>query len=411
MMVIKFPKLKQWQKDTYNIYTNNTTGKTITIKSPRQCGKTLLLQLLLIYISTKKCGISMFVSPTQQQARKVFYSLCKMLASTGLINKRNDTLMMLELNNGSLIYFKSGEQRENLRGYTITGVLLIDEAAYISDEIIYEILMPMCNVHQPTIILSSTPKYKSGAFYTCYIRGLNNEDNYITIDFTNYDLSEMLSKDRLKEYEKVLPKQTYQSEYLGEFVDGDGSVFYNFKDCITNEPLQYISNSDVYIGVDWGTGTGSDNTVISVAQFDGEYINLIKQVAFNNKTATDTITTIKDICREYKTEIELIVEKNSIGNVYFQLLSDELENFDNVTLRTFVTTNKSKNKIINELQTVLEKRLLRFNKDEQLELELSAYQCTIDSNGVVRYNAALGSKDDRVMSLAFAIDCIYRDIT
>ena len=326
MMVIKFPKLKQWQKDTYNIYTNNTTGKTITIKSPRQCGKTLLLQLLLIYISTKKCGISMFVSPTQQQARKVFYSLCKMLASTGLINKRNDTLMMLELNNGSLIYFKSGEQRENLRGYTITGVLLIDEAAYISDEIIYEILMPMCNVHQPTIILSSTPKYKSGAFYTCYIRGLNNEDNYITIDFTNYDLSEMLSKDRLKEYEKVLPKQTYQSEYLGEFVDGDGSVFYNFKDCITNEPLQYISNSDVYIGVDWGTGTGSDNTVISVAQFDGEYINLIKQVAFNNKTATDTITTIKDICKEYKTEIELIVEKNSIGNVYFQLLYDELEN-------------------------------------------------------------------------------------
>ena len=125
-MVIKFPKLKLWQKDTYNIYINNTKGKTITIKSPRQVGKTLLLQLLLIYISVKKCGISMFVSPTQQQARKVFYSLCKMLANTGLINKRNDTLMMLELNNGSLIYFKSGEQRENLRGYTITGVLLID---------------------------------------------------------------------------------------------------------------------------------------------------------------------------------------------------------------------------------------------------------------------------------------------
>ena len=124
----------------------------------------------------------------------------------------------------------------------------------------------------------------------------------------------------------------------------------------------------------------------------------------------DTILEIKKLVDKYKVS-NIIVEKNSIGNVYFQLLSDELENFDNITLRTFVTTNKSKNKIINELQTVLEKQLLRFNKDEQLELELSAYQCTIDSNGVVRYNAALGSKDDRVMSLAFAIDCIYRDIT
>ena len=78
-MVLKFPKLKKWQKDTYDIYIKNTKGKTIVIKSPRQCGKTLLLQLLLIWISVKKSGISMFVSPTQQQARKVYMSLCKML--------------------------------------------------------------------------------------------------------------------------------------------------------------------------------------------------------------------------------------------------------------------------------------------------------------------------------------------
>lgn len=410
-MVLKFPKLKKWQKDTYDIYIKNTKGKTIVIKSPRQCGKTLLLQLLLIWISVKKSGISMFVSPTQQQARKVYMSLCKMLNDTSLITKRNDTLMMLELYNESLIYFKSGEQKDNLRGYTLTNCLIIDEAAFITDSVIYEILMPMTNVHKPSVIMSSTPKYKSGAFYTCYMRGKSKEENFITIDFSDYDLSDMLTEEKLKEYEKLLPKTIFQSEYQGMFIDGDGSVFTEFKKCITDEQLTYLDRTDVCIGVDWGTGTGQDDTVITVTQYDGQYINILKQIVFNNKNATETIKVIKEVCKEYiNSDIDLIVEKNSIGNVYFQLLNDELEEYDNITLRTFVTTNKSKNKIINELQNVFEKDIIRFNSNEQFELELSAYQCTIDNNGIVRYNAAIGSKDDMIMSLAFAIDSIYRDI-
>ena len=51
----------------------------------------------------------------------------------------------LDFNNGSSILFRSGEQMDSLRGFSVSGLLVLDEAAYLKDEV-FEIIKPTTDV-------------------------------------------------------------------------------------------------------------------------------------------------------------------------------------------------------------------------------------------------------------------------
>lgn len=48
---IELPPLEPWQKDVVHYYMANPTEKKCVIKSVRQCGKSVLAQMLLIVAS------------------------------------------------------------------------------------------------------------------------------------------------------------------------------------------------------------------------------------------------------------------------------------------------------------------------------------------------------------------------
>jgi hypothetical protein len=84
------------------------------------------------------------------------------------------------------------------------------------------------------------------------------------VDWNNYDTSKYLPDETLEIYRQQMPRLAFQSEFLAEFIDGEGSVFASFKDKMTGYKLH--PNIDTIMGVDWGTGTGSDYTVLTVGQ-------------------------------------------------------------------------------------------------------------------------------------------------
>jgi hypothetical protein len=43
-------------------------------------------------------------------------------------------------------------------------------------------------------------------------------------------------------------------------------------------------------------------------------------------------------------------------------------------------------------------------------VELSAYECKANSNGLITYNAKSGFHDDRVMSLAILVNSLYYEL-
>lgn len=422
-MTVTLPPLNIWQKDLVDDYRSNPKGRWFVVKSPRQVGKSVVLEYLLILASLSEANsISMAISPVTSQSRKIYQEIVN--TAGNLIRKTNGGLLTIEFINGSVIYFKSCEQGDNVRGFTTknSGILCVDEAAFINSDFFYNICVPITNVYKSSIFLFSTPKYKQGLFYELYTDGLVPGSNVTSFDWTQYDLSKYLSDEVLQLYKSKLPRLTFQAEYLAEFIDGDGTVFTNYKECVG--ATQSLNTETLYIGIDWGTGSGQDDTAITIGQRINNIVHIQKQYYFNDKRTRDTIEYIRDIVTGYikkgYKDILVIVEKNSIGNVYFDLLRDELEMLENnwndavdwrdeisLTLQTFNTTNKSKKRIVEQLCTLFEQQQIIIPDDVKLLTQLSMFEAKINDLGTVKYAGANGSHDDLVMSLCILISVLW----
>ena len=408
---IKLFPLEPWQKDLFDLYSTHPRNKWFVIKAKRQVGKSICLEGLLIAASLKKPGsFSLFVSPVMQQARKVYNDVNRIAYS--IIRSANGSNLELTFINGSVVKFGSAQQADSLRGFTVknSGLLVVDEAAFCSDDVFYQILVPTTNVFKSDIFIVSTPKFKRGFFYNLWIKGLEEGGKVISVDWNNYDTSKFLPSETLELYRQEMPRLAFQSEFLAEFIDGEGSVFTDFKRCFGNYTLQ--TTLDTVIGVDWGTGTGNDNTVLTVGQLKDGKIGISEQLVFNDKNAKETISEIVKLCNRLKDRgiqnIEVVVEKNSIGNVYGQLLIDALP--ESIQFTYFNTSNRSKDRIVKQLITCFENDRIVLPNDQKLSTELALYQCTISSTGQPVYNAPSGQHDDRVMSLCFTVDRFFVDL-
>lgn len=391
-------KPKVWQSDLHKLLKNSrNSGMRVTVLSPRQVGKSYGLQFEIIRFSLEAPSVIMYLCPTNNLARKCFKDLSKKLIKSGLIKSANSTTLEIEWVNGSQVLFRSAEMRDNLRGYTVD-FLIIDEAAFISDEI-FDIVLPMTNVKQAPIVIVSTPRFRTGKFYEWYQYGMNNLKNFYSLTWSSYDTSEFLTDELKEEYKQTMTKQKFQNEILGEFTDDDGSLFNNIAECIYTGKVEYNS---LFIGVDWATGTGRDYTVVTALNENGEMV-FIKY--FNDKTPTDQVNELTKIFNEKKQYIKLVqVEQNSIGNVFYDML---VKQNPNIRIIKFLTTNKSKSRLVNQLQTALENEKIKLIKDDKLLNELRVYESTYNSKtGTISYNAPSGYNDDTVISLMLAWDSL-----
>jgi hypothetical protein len=122
------------------------SGKVYTIKAKRQVGKSLLAENELLRFAINYPGtVNCIVEPTLGQSRKVFKEIVNATIDSDIIKRKNETLLELEFTNNSSILFRSGEQMDSLRGFSVSGLLVLDEAAYLKDEV-FEIIKPTTDV-------------------------------------------------------------------------------------------------------------------------------------------------------------------------------------------------------------------------------------------------------------------------
>ena len=372
------------------------SGHIHCVKAKRQIGKSFiiineLLRFAINYTNTVSCCLS----PTLNQARKIYKQILKATDQTGVIIKKNDSLLEIEFINGSVLVFKSAEQRESLRGYTFNGILCIDEAAYISDEV-WSIIRPTCDVYQAPILMVSTPKFRMGFFFETFQMGfLDKYKGQITsYDLCKFDTSALLSKEQLELYRQMLPKNMYITEYEGEFLDSESIVFGDFKKCIGVNG----DYNELYIGIDWGSGVGSDNTVVTALNENNE---MVFQLAFNNKSTMEQINYIAEYLSGFGNKVKHIVaECNGLGKPLCDNLKEKIKK---IPILEWYTTNQNKIELINKLQVAFEQKKIRILDDDALIAELSIFEAKMNAKGTVTYNAPVGANDDRVLSLLFAL--------
>lgn len=372
------------------------SGHIHCVKAKRQIGKSFiiineLLRFAINYTNTVSCCLS----PTLNQARKIYKQILKVTDQTGVVIKKNDSLLEIEFINGSVLVFKSAEQRESLRGYTFNGILCIDEAAYISDEV-WSIIRPTCDVYQAPILMVSTPKFRMGFFFETFQMGfLDKYKGRITsYDLCQFDTSALLSTEQLELYRQMLPKNMFVTEYEGEFLDSESIVFGDFKQCIGVNG----DYNELYVGIDWGSGVGSDNTVVTALN---ENTEMVFQLAFNNKSTMEQINYITEYLSGFGNKVKHIVaECNGLGKPLCDNLKEKIKK---IPIVEWYTTNQNKIELINKLQVAFEQKKIKILDDDALIAELSMFEAKMNAKGTVQYGAPVGGNDDRVLSLLFAL--------
>lgn len=391
-------KLKEWQKDALQL-VNTYQHDICIIKSPRQRGKSFFIEFYVIkYALEHNYSRTYYLSVSFKQCLKVMEELKMVLKDAPFVAKIDNSSLIIKFINGSCIYFISAEQDEDKLQGNSCELLIIDECAYIADDIIYTVL-PYTNVSRGQVICVSTPRFKQGAFYDLYTDGLNETiPDVHSLDVCEYDTSDMISESRLAYYRKTLPSIKYKMFYIGEFVDGEGEVFQDFGKCI-GVPNEEDYKDDVYIGVDWGAATGNDSTVMTAITKNNVVLGI---KGFNDIGSTDAIDEIVRFAEQFNVK-KIVVEKNSIGNVYFDILKKKAKQLGKLwNIEAFNTTNDSKLNQVEYLQVLFQNKQIVIPNNENLVNQLSTYARTLSKTGKQVFNAAKNGHDDYVISLMLA---------
>jgi hypothetical protein len=132
----------------------------------RQVGKSTVTAVLALHTCLyTPGGLVLVIAPSQRQSRELFIKIHGFLTQLEPPEVlEEETKLSVMLSNGSRAVVLPGDGR-TIRGYSAPALILMDEAAFIGDEV-YDAAQPMlAAAPEGRIVLMSTPFVASGFFY------------------------------------------------------------------------------------------------------------------------------------------------------------------------------------------------------------------------------------------------------
>lgn len=389
--------LTRKQKEAYDIMHDKQTQFLIARWS-RQCGKTVFAEIMMIEYLCKSNTFNAYISPTFAQGKKVFAELISLLESTGIIKKANAQDLKIESIYGSTLKFFSMESPVSIRGNTVSGLLVMDEAAFFPTQLsdgsdpYYNVIFPIIKARKPKVLVISTPNGRQGMYYDLYLKAYNKESGYRELTASIYD-DDLIKKEEIEELKKGYPPLAFQQEFEVQFLDNALTVFPNFENCFDG----HFEKGKCWCGIDPST-VGEDNTIVSIMNAD----NQVKQYKIDG-SLDSKYAQIAKIINEYK-PVATYIENNSIGEVMANEIKKQLINKAN--FYTFTTTNETKKEYISLLSVAIANNQIHFEQNNTLLYsELATFTFKLTKAGNITYAAKEGYHDDTVTSLGICMQC------
>lgn len=353
---------------------------------------------MLIEYLCKPYKFNAYISPTFAQGKKVFAELTQLLENTGIIKKANAADLKIESIYGSTLKFFSMESPTSIRGNTVSGLLVLDEAAFFPVQLsdgsdpYYNVIYPIIKARKPKVLVISTPNGRQGCYYDLYLKAFNGESGYKEISASIYD-DDLISKEEIEELKRGYPPLAFKQEFEVEFLDNALTVFPNFETCFDG----HYEKKKCWIGID-PSSVGGDNTIVSIINVD----NVVKQYKIDGSLDVK-YEKIAKIINEYN-PIATYIENNSIGEVMANEIKKKLYRKSN--FYSFTTTNDSKKQYISLLAVDIANNEIHFEEDNKLLYsELSTFTFKLTKGGNITFAAKEGYNDDTVTSLGVCLQC------
>lgn len=390
-------RLTKKQQEAYDIIHKNDC-RFLVARWSRQCGKTIFAEIMLIEYLCKPYTFNAYISPTFAQGKKVFAELTQLLEGTGIIRKANAADLKIESVYGSTLKFFSMESPTSIRGNTISGILVMDEAAFFPTQLsdgsdpYYNVIFPTIKARKPKVLVISTPNGRQGMYYDLYLKAYNGETGYYQLTATIYD-DDLISSEEIEDLKKGYPPLAFKQEFEVEFLDNALTVFPNFETCFDG----HFDKGKCWIGID-PSSVGDDNTILSVINGN----NVVRQHKIDGSLDSKYAQLAK-LVNEYN-PVATYIENNSIGEVMANEIKKKLRRKSN--FYSFTTTNDSKKQYISLLAVDIANNQIHFEEENKLLYsELSTFTFKLTKGGNITYAARDGYHDDTVTSLGVCLQC------
>jgi hypothetical protein len=165
-------------------------------------------------------SLSVVIAPTLRQSEellKKMRSFLRTCSTPSRVDSANRFSIVLP-NRARILALPADE--DNIRGFSAVSLLVIDEAARVSDAV-YRAALPFLAATDGELWLMSTPKGKRGFFYDEWI---SPDNTWLKIHSTVDEAAHI--KPRFLERQRATqPHDVFREEYHCEFRDADGQLF------------------------------------------------------------------------------------------------------------------------------------------------------------------------------------------
>jgi len=367
-------------------------GRETIVCAGRRFGKSLLVS----YVALKELlGFKKriwIVAPNYDLTQIVFDNIARWLfkitTSKRTIEIKKRPFPTIFTARGSILECKSAESPIGLLGRA-TDLIIVDEAARISESIWNEYLFPTTHDKAGKTIFISTP-FGQNWFYRKFLE-LKEQNSAFT--FTSKDRPSF-STEEWERARRLLPERVFLQEYLASFLPDAASLFRGVDEIISETSLEEPQVNHFYIiGVD--LGKYQDFTVLTVLDIDTHkvvHLDRFKEIDYPLQKAR-----INSLSKKYN-NARIIIDSTGVGDP----VSDDLKRIG-LTVDDFKFEKKSKMQLIEKLSIFIEQKGITIPPASELIDELKAFSYEISETGNVRYSAPRGFHDDCVMSLALAV--------
>ena len=216
----------------------------------RRFGKTHVAIRELARFASQPNKTCWYLTGSRQQAKSLVWTkLKKKLRKLNWIQTTNESELSIELINGSKICLKSAEQGDNLRGESLT-FLVIDEFADIDlDEIWNQILRPALSDQKGHALFLGTPKAGNQTARDLYDNALIKK-NWISFSFTTID-GGFVDEDEIAQARQDLSPKVFAQEYLASWENFAGVIMYDFGEHNIKEVKPPTANEPLVVGMDF----------------------------------------------------------------------------------------------------------------------------------------------------------------
>lgn len=205
----------KWQADLLNERPHDSL-----LLCSRQSGKSTVSASIALYEAIYNPGsLVLIISRSYRQAeelfRKVKCGITDKFVSDKIVRENQSGL---ELSTGSRILSLPGKE-ETIRSFSSVSLLIIDEAAQVSDEL-YATVRPMLAISKGKIIALTTPYGRRGWFFNAWESSSDWYKVKITANNCPRITQEFLDNER-----REIGEWWLRQEYFCEFVDTEDQLF------------------------------------------------------------------------------------------------------------------------------------------------------------------------------------------